>query len=261
MPPVSQHLQELQNRDRDLKSGLTQLGEMRPGSLVECYRKCGKPNCRCARPDERGHGPPLDGNSRREGQDGEQGDPRRPSSGAYPRPAGRIPALSRAGPRVSGHQRADLRRPLVRGPRCVGLRPKKTALAEALVAEVEEAIEALLGAAVVQEVDLEAVETALLRRMLRVAARQLQERSNSDHSDHTGPHPTGCLRPAGALRRPAREALRQRAGGTDPGAGLLSLFGVRPGTLPSRPDTGLGEGFLLAGRAAHGGQRGGDGEL
>jgi len=57
MDPMSQRLQELQNRDRELKSSLAQLSEMRPGSLVECYRKCGKPNCRCARPEDRGHGP------------------------------------------------------------------------------------------------------------------------------------------------------------------------------------------------------------
>jgi len=57
MSPVTQRLQELQNRDRELKSRLAQLDEMRPGSLVECYRKCGKPNSRCARPDDRGHGP------------------------------------------------------------------------------------------------------------------------------------------------------------------------------------------------------------
>jgi hypothetical protein len=43
MSPMSQRLQELQNRDRELKSRLGQLGEMRPGSLVECYRKCGSP--------------------------------------------------------------------------------------------------------------------------------------------------------------------------------------------------------------------------
>jgi len=54
---VSQRLQELQNQDQELKSRLGQLGEMRPGSLVECYRKCGKPNCRCARPKDPGHGP------------------------------------------------------------------------------------------------------------------------------------------------------------------------------------------------------------
>lgn len=31
--------------------------EFRRGSLQVGYRKCGKANCRCARPGERGHGP------------------------------------------------------------------------------------------------------------------------------------------------------------------------------------------------------------
>ena len=57
MNPASLHLEELENRDRELKARLTRLGEMRPGSLVERYRKCGKPNCHCARRDDRGHGP------------------------------------------------------------------------------------------------------------------------------------------------------------------------------------------------------------
>lgn len=31
--------------------------EFRRGSLQVGYRRCGKPNCRCARPGEQGHGP------------------------------------------------------------------------------------------------------------------------------------------------------------------------------------------------------------
>lgn len=31
--------------------------EFRRGSLQVGYRKCGRPNCRCARPGEQGHGP------------------------------------------------------------------------------------------------------------------------------------------------------------------------------------------------------------
>jgi len=31
--------------------------QFRRGSLQVGYRKCGRPTCRCARPDERGHGP------------------------------------------------------------------------------------------------------------------------------------------------------------------------------------------------------------
>jgi len=57
MNPLSLRLEELQERDRELKARLAQLGEMRPGSLVERYRKCGKPNCHCARPGDRDTGP------------------------------------------------------------------------------------------------------------------------------------------------------------------------------------------------------------
>lgn len=45
-------------RQRDaLRAQLVSVGDMRPGSLVARYRKCGKPSCRCAGQGERGHGP------------------------------------------------------------------------------------------------------------------------------------------------------------------------------------------------------------
>src|ERR1700730_15023667 len=50
-------LSELEAQRERLKLQLSDLGDLRPGSLVERYRKCGKPNCHCAQPDEPGHGP------------------------------------------------------------------------------------------------------------------------------------------------------------------------------------------------------------
>ena len=44
-------------RRQHLLEQLAALGDLRPGSLVPSYRKCGKPNCRCADPDHPGHGP------------------------------------------------------------------------------------------------------------------------------------------------------------------------------------------------------------
>jgi len=44
-------------RRQHLLQQLTALGDLRPGSLVESYRKCGKPSCRCAAADHPGHGP------------------------------------------------------------------------------------------------------------------------------------------------------------------------------------------------------------
>ena len=43
-------------RDR-LYAQLSAVGDFRRGSVSENYRKCGKPNCACAAPDHRGHGP------------------------------------------------------------------------------------------------------------------------------------------------------------------------------------------------------------
>jgi hypothetical protein len=40
-----------------LYAELSGVGDFRRGTLAAVFRKCGKPNCRCARPGERGHGP------------------------------------------------------------------------------------------------------------------------------------------------------------------------------------------------------------
>jgi hypothetical protein len=50
-------LQELETRRDDLRQQLASIGDLRPGSLVARYRKCGKLYCRCARDGSRGHGP------------------------------------------------------------------------------------------------------------------------------------------------------------------------------------------------------------
>jgi hypothetical protein len=54
---MSTSVSELEAQRERLKLQLSGLGDLRPGSLVERYRKCGKPNCHCAQPDEPGHGP------------------------------------------------------------------------------------------------------------------------------------------------------------------------------------------------------------
>ena len=43
-------------RDRARNASAT-LGDLRPGTLAENHRKCGKPNCHCARAGDPGHGP------------------------------------------------------------------------------------------------------------------------------------------------------------------------------------------------------------
>ena len=48
---------ELARRREALKRDLAGIGDMRPGSLVGRYRKCGKPSCHCAAAGSAEHGP------------------------------------------------------------------------------------------------------------------------------------------------------------------------------------------------------------
>jgi len=36
---------------------VSQLGDFQPGSITSATRRCGKPTCRCAKPNNPGHGP------------------------------------------------------------------------------------------------------------------------------------------------------------------------------------------------------------
>ena len=55
--PTPSDLEALLLQRDQLKTQLAALGDMRPGSLVARFRKCGKPSCHCAKKGARGHGP------------------------------------------------------------------------------------------------------------------------------------------------------------------------------------------------------------
>jgi hypothetical protein len=50
-------LPELEQQRAELFARLASTGDFRPGSINATYRRCGKPNCACARPGHPGHGP------------------------------------------------------------------------------------------------------------------------------------------------------------------------------------------------------------
>jgi hypothetical protein len=50
-------LELLQVKREQLKARLAEIGDLRPGSLVERFRRCGKLSCHCAQKDAPGHGP------------------------------------------------------------------------------------------------------------------------------------------------------------------------------------------------------------
>ena len=47
----------LKKRRNEIREELASIRDLRPGSLVSRYRKCGKPNCHCAEEEGGGHGP------------------------------------------------------------------------------------------------------------------------------------------------------------------------------------------------------------
>ena len=60
----------LQREIERIKKGLTELGDLRPGSLSRQYNVCGKPGCRCkASPPEK-HGPYYQVSYTRKGRSG-----------------------------------------------------------------------------------------------------------------------------------------------------------------------------------------------
>lgn len=50
-------LPELLDSRNHLLQELSQLGDFQPGSISAVYRRCGKPSCHCAQPNDPGHAP------------------------------------------------------------------------------------------------------------------------------------------------------------------------------------------------------------
>jgi hypothetical protein len=57
--PMPLSLAQLEQEKRDLLRTFSELGDLRPGSITGIVRRCGKPTCHCAQPDDPGHGPNL----------------------------------------------------------------------------------------------------------------------------------------------------------------------------------------------------------
>jgi hypothetical protein len=56
---VPKSVTELEQQRSLLAARLSQLDDLRPGSVTGIVRRCGKPTCHCAQPDDPGHGPTL----------------------------------------------------------------------------------------------------------------------------------------------------------------------------------------------------------
>ena len=58
-PPdsASPSLQALEQRRARILASINAIGALRPGTVSAIYTKCGRPNCHCQQPGDRGHGP------------------------------------------------------------------------------------------------------------------------------------------------------------------------------------------------------------
>jgi hypothetical protein len=56
---MPQSLPSLETRRTELLCALSDLKDMRRGSIVGATFRCRKPNCHCSRPDDPGHGPVM----------------------------------------------------------------------------------------------------------------------------------------------------------------------------------------------------------
>jgi hypothetical protein len=82
----------LERRRAELFGLISQVGDFRRGALNAVWRRCGKPNCACARPGHRGHGPQYNLTRRIGGK----------TVNVHLKPG---PELDKAGREVAEHQR------------------------------------------------------------------------------------------------------------------------------------------------------------
>jgi len=54
---MAEDLEHLESRRVHLYRELSEIGDLRRGSIETRFRRCGKPGCACANPDHPGHGP------------------------------------------------------------------------------------------------------------------------------------------------------------------------------------------------------------
>jgi Family of unknown function (DUF6788) len=82
----------LERRRAELFGLMAQVGDFRRGALNTVWRRCGKPNCACAQPGHRGHGPQYNLTRRVGGK----------TVNTHLKPG---PELEKARREVAGHQR------------------------------------------------------------------------------------------------------------------------------------------------------------
>jgi hypothetical protein len=55
--PMPDTLEALESQRSEILEEFLRLGDLRPGSITAVVRRCGKPSCHCAKPNDPGHDP------------------------------------------------------------------------------------------------------------------------------------------------------------------------------------------------------------
>ena len=210
----------------ELRDDLASIGDFRPGALVEITRKCGTAGCRCARPGDPGHrGWTLARTVR--GRRVNRGIPRDALEQTRAQLAehARLKDLSRRLVEAS----EDLCRARLAAGRDAGRGTPKggsgVRLTVAFAADIAAEIDALAGAGAADGIDFEALETAVRRQALGLAARLVERRLNAGRRAKAVTTVLDALRLERAYYRCARRGTgfhpRDRALGIE-GASLSS---------------------------------------
>ena len=249
----------LERRRAQVLSEIASVGEMRAGSLTARFRRCGKAGCHCARPDDPGHGPGAVADAARERQDGH---------------------ADHSGACGSGHPGAD------RGTSAL------PAVVEGAGGGEHDAERSAAGG--LCRADRRGGEKGASRnrsrprsaRKSRPSQPRAGRRAGSGGAGASGPAqgargrradgggpaergPKRSRRPGGALRlrtdgalcRPSREDLPERAGPVAAGTGLVPLRRLPHGVESARPGVGPAGHVAVTRRCADGGVGGGRGQL
>ena len=186
MPEPRPDTAALAQRRRLILAQIVQFDDMRPGSLVHGQMKCGSPACRCQQDDHPGHGPYYV--LVRNVDDKHTSCSLSASAAAITEAQiaeyQRFRRLSAELVQIS-EQLCDARLPAA-GKRS-RIRRKK-ACAEQFAPVIEAEVARLVSPDASDPLDFEAIEAAVRRQALQLAADAVARRLNRDRSDYSGPH-------------------------------------------------------------------------
>ena len=182
--------EELEVRQSLLQEQLAHVGDLRLGSLIYRYRRCGKPTCVCGSPGHKGHGGWIISRStgRRTVMSTVPNEEDLPKVRQQLEEGRRFWKLAQEFAEVSDElSRRKLSEAAAKAT------AKKGALRKSSRSRSPRKIERLIGTGAAEGLDFEAIETAARREAMRIAARAVERRLNGDSSDYRGPFlPCSC---------------------------------------------------------------------